>query len=294
TGVLLAWWARDLLVASGSGSIPRVDEVRLDSRVLTFSLLLAILTPILFGLVPALKLSAANLADSLKQTERSAGAGGSGVRGALVIAEVGLSLMLLIGAGLLMKSFIGLRRVDLGFNPEGVVTARIDLPDSKYHEARIQADFFQRLLVQLGAAAGVESSSLFTSEFRDPFSSEGRRFDSSNPSTAFHLLVGPRYFSTLQIPFLSGREFTDSDSIGSPGVAVINKALADRFFGGQDPLGYKIKVGAPGRGSFLTIVGVAADVRGRGPIEPPQPFLYMAYPPAPLPSTTPAGPPNPG
>src|SRR5262249_18624534 len=212
--------------------------------------------------------AAANLADSLNQNDRSAGGGHGRVRGALVVVEVGLSLLLLISAGLLMKSFIGLQRADLGFNPEGVVTARIDLPDSKYHDAGLQADFFQRVLGQLGPGAGVESSSLFTSDFRDPFSIDGRPFDSSNPSTAFHLLVGPRYFAMLQAPLLSGREFTDRDSIGSPGVAVINKALADRFFDGQDPVGPRIKVGAPGRGPFLTIVGVAGDVRARGPIEP--------------------------
>src|SRR5262249_27779154 len=99
-------------------------------------------------------------------------------------------------------------------------------------------------------------------------------------------LVGPRYFATLQIPILKGREFGDSDSSGSPGVAIINKALADRFFVEQDPLDHKIKVGAPGRGPWLTVVGVVADVRDRGPLVPPEPALYLAYQQAPLPSAT--------
>src|SRR5262249_53846482 len=177
TGLTVAWWARDLLVAGGAASIPRIDEVQLDGRILAFSALLAVLTPILFGLVPALKLSSANLAASLKQAERSDGAGHGRLRGALVIVEVGLSLMLLVGAGLLMRSFIGLQRVDLGFNPEGIVTAQIDLPDSRYREARRQAEFFERLLGQLEPATTARSASLFTAEFRDPFSIEGRPFD---------------------------------------------------------------------------------------------------------------------
>jgi putative ABC transport system permease protein len=282
TGLLVAYWARDLLQAIGAESIPRLDEVGLDIRVLGFCVALSTLTPILFGLLPALKLSRVNLADSLKQGERSAGGSHNRLRAALVVAEVALSLMLLIWAGLLMKSFIGLQHVDLGFNPEDVVTARLDLPDSKYGDDRRQSEFFQELLGRLGSAAGAGSSSLFTGAFRDPFSIEGKPFDSANPATAFHLMVGPRYFETLQIALLRGREFTADDSMGSPGVAVINRNLADRFFGDQDPLGREIKVGAPGSGQWLTIIGVAGDARDRGPALPAEPVLYMAYSQAPI------------
>jgi putative ABC transport system permease protein len=281
-GLVVAVWARDLLVGIGAGSISRVDEIGLDSRVLGFCVLLSILTPVLFGLLPAIKLTRSNLADSLKQGERSGDAGHGGLRAALVVAEVALSLVLLISAGLLMRSFISLRSVNLGFNPENVVTARVDLPDSKYHEPRPQAEFFGKLLEHVGPQAGAESSTLFTTAFRDPFSIEGQPFDASNPSTAFHLLVGPNYFATLQIPLLRGREFNGGDSIGAPGVAIINKALADRFFGEHDPLGSQIKVGAPGGGPWLTIVGVSGYVRDRGPVEPPAPTLYMAYQQAPI------------
>ena len=277
SGLVVAWWARDLLIAIGAGSIPRVDEVDLDARVLCFCLLLSLVTPFLFGLVPAIKLARNNLTDSLKQGERSAGSGHGRLRGILVVAEVALSMVLLISAGLLMRSFIGLQRLNLGFNPEGVLTAHLDLPDSKYREPRRQAEFFQLLLGRLGPAAGAESSTVFTTAFRDPFSIEGQPFDASNPSTAFHLLVGQGYFSTLQIPLLKGREFNADDSIGAPGVAIINKALADRFFGSQDPLGRQIKVGAPGRGPWLTIAGECGDVHDRGPAEPAAPTLYMAY-----------------
>jgi putative ABC transport system permease protein len=281
-GLVVAGWARDMLIAVGAGSIARVDEIGLDARVLGFCVFLSFLTPVLFGLLPAIKLTGNNLADSLKQEERSADAGHGGLRGALVVAEVALSLVLLISAGLLMRSFISLRSVNLGFNLENVVTARVDLPDSKYHEPSRQAEFFKQLLGRLGPVAGVESSTLFTTSFRDPFSIEGQPFDASNPSTAFHLMVGPGYLGTLQIPLLRGREFTGDDSIGSPGVAIINKALAERFFGDQDPLGRQIKVGAPGRGPWLTIVGVSGDVRDRSPAEPAPPTLYMAYQQAPI------------
>ena len=282
SGLVVAWWARDLLIALGAGSIPRVDEVHLDARVLSFCLLLSAMTPFLFGLLPAIKLAGNNPAYSLKQGARSAGSGHGRLRGTLVVAEVALSLVLLISAGLLMRSFIGLQRLNLGFNPEGLVTARVDLPDSKYREPRRQAEFFQLLLGRLGPAAGAESSTVFTTAFRDPFSIEGQPFDASNPSTAFHLLVGPGYFSTLQIPLFKGREFSTDDSIGAPGVAIINKALADRFFGSQNPLDRQIKVGAPGRGPWLTIVGVCGDVRDRGPAEPAVPTLYVAYEQAPI------------
>jgi putative ABC transport system permease protein len=276
SGLVIAWRARDLLIAVGAGLIPRVDEVRLDVRVLSFCLTLSIITPFLFGLLPALKL-ANNPADSLKREQRAERSGHGGLRSILVVAEVALSLVLLISAGLLMRSFVGLQRLNLGFNPEGLVTAHVDLPDSKYHEPGRQAEFFQEVLGRLGPVAGAESSTLFTTAFRDPFSIEGQSFDASNPSTAFHLLVGPSYFSTLQIPLLRGREFTGADSIGSQGVAIINKSLADRFFGDQDPLGRQIKVGAPGRGAWMTIVGVAGDVRDRGPVEPAAPTLYLAF-----------------
>jgi putative ABC transport system permease protein len=281
SGLVVAWWARDLLIAIGAGSIPRIDAVHLDARVLCFCLSLSAVTPFLFGLLPAIKLAGNDLTDSLKPGERSAGSAHGRLRGTLVVAEVALSLVLLISAGLLMRSFIGLQRLNLGFNPDGVLTAHLDLPDSKYREPRLQAEFFQQLLGRLGSAAGADSSTLFTTAFRDPFSIGGQPFDASNPSTAFHLLVGPSYFSTLQIPLLKGREFNADDSIGAPGVAIINKALADRFFGSQDPLDRQIKVGAPG-GPWLTIVGVCGDVRDRGPAEPAAPTLYMAYEQAPI------------
>ena len=283
-GLLLVYWGRDLLITAGSKSIPRIDEVNLDLRVLGFCATLAILTPMLFGLAPTVKLSSSNLIDGLRQTARRRRLGRG--RGLLVAVEAGMSVVLLISAGLLIRSFIGLQRVDLGMNPDNVMTARLDLPDSKYHDAARQAGFFQDLFSRLTAVPNVQSSSLFTSAVQDPFSVEGKPFDPSNPSTALHLLVAPRYFETLQIPLLSGREFTSSDVIGSPGVAIINRALARQFFADQNAIGHHIKVGAPGSGRWLTIVGVVGDSRDEGPAAAPSPTLYIAYQQSPFPSAT--------
>jgi predicted permease len=274
-GLLLAIWGLDALIALSPEDIPRLDQVGVDARVLVFTLAISLLTGFAFGLVPALQASKPDMNETLKEGGRGSTGGiqGKRVRGLLVVSEIALSLVLLIGAGLLIRSFVRLQKFDLGFNPNNLLTMRLQLPGTKYREEKQFVDFYQQLFQRMRSVPGVESvgatSSIFLTDTPNStnFSIEGRPAFTDAESIEVPLdAVTTDYFKVMNIPLLRGREFDGHDQIGSPLVAIINETFARRFFPGEDPIGKRFLYGRPQGPNppWRTIVGVVADVRRTG------------------------------
>jgi putative ABC transport system permease protein len=265
-GVLLAMWGVDLLLSVSPDSIPRVNEIGLDLPALAFTLLVSLGTGIVFGVVPALQASKPNLNESLKEGGRNAGASlrRNRVRSFFVIAEVAICLVLLVGSGLMIRSFIRLMNVNPGFNPHNVMTIKFS-PGRKYDSTQKVASYFKDTLARISAVPGVESagavlslplsggsgSRYFGIEGRPP-QPAGQGFNANLNFTA------PGYFTTMGIPLLGGRDFSDSDAEGSDSVAIINQQMARMFWPDDDPLGQRIRVGD---GPWRRIVGIVGDLK---------------------------------
>jgi putative ABC transport system permease protein len=291
-GLLFATWGVEALSSAVSNSVPAVvlQNVRLDARVLTFTLGAALLTGLLFGLVPALHFSKSNLSETLKEGGRSGSEGGSRqrVRSAFVVAEVALSLLLLVGAGLLVKSFLNLRQADLGFDPERVLTMRVALPEARYRENAQIENFYRALLQRVEALPGVESAGVtlglpMNGGIESGVTAEGHEVkDIKDVTIAVNLAVSPGYFKAMKIPLVEGRYFAESDREGAPRVAVIDDMMAERFFPNESPVGKRIRLGgvpAPGQPPppWMEIVGVVRHVRHYGPNEVARVELYRPY-----------------
>ncbi|MEK6321396.1 MAG: ABC transporter permease [Acidobacteriota bacterium] len=272
-GLLIANWGLRALVALSPEDIPRRGQIGIDLRVLGFTLLISLLTGLVFGLVPALRASRLDLNESLKEGGRGASGGVQSrhVRSTLVVFEVALSLVLLIGAGLMIRSFMQLQKVDLGFNPDHVLRMNIQLSRSKY-QGQQSAAFFRQLIERVEALPGVESAGAITAVFIEGlpdsgnFTIEGRApVPTAEQIEAPIDFVTPRYFRTMGISLLRGRELTEQDGPDSPRVVVINDTFARRFWQGEDPIGKRFKFGDSNSNSpWLTIVGVVADMRRTG------------------------------
>jgi putative ABC transport system permease protein len=286
-GMLFAVWGLDALKAIAPSDMPRIAEIGIDARVLLFTLGVSCLTALLFGLAPALQASSLNLNDTLKDGGRGASQGvrSRGLRRLLVVSEVALALMLLVGAGLLLKSFNRLQAVDLGFRPEGLTTMKLQLPALKYREESQRAAFYQQLLERLENTPGVESAGAITSVFlsKTPNSSffniEGRPlFQPSERVEAPIDSISPNYFQVIGAPLIKGRAFNTQDREGAPRVVIINERMARRFFPGEDPLGKRIFFGErpdPEQNPLRTIVGVVADTRRTGFDAEVRPETYL-------------------
>jgi putative ABC transport system permease protein len=270
-GFLLGLWSVELLTSFGADRIPRVEEIGMDQRVLVFTLLITLLTGFLFGLAPALQNSKPELSEALKEGGKGGGTGwrGKRARSLLVVAQIALSLVLLVGAGLLLKSFLRLHQVKLGFQPEHVLTAMISLPRERYAEARQRNGFYQKLLQQLSAVPGVQSAGVvdplpLVGDSNWEFFIEGgpRLPDGRGYNTNFRR-CSPDYFRTLSIPLLQGRLFTELDTAEAEQVLIINQTFQQRFFPNGDALGKRIAFRGPD-GPWHTIVGVVGDVRHVG------------------------------
>jgi putative ABC transport system permease protein len=288
-GLLMALWGVDLLKALAPGDIPRLSEIRLDVRVVGFTMLVSLLTGLLFGLAPALRLSKPDLQESLKDGARGASEGfrRQRMRNILVVAEVALSLVLLIGAGLMIRSFIQVQKINPGFNPERVLTMRVSLPQAKYMEPQAQRAFFRQLQSRVAALPGVESAGLVNFL---PLSHTGNMMSFAiegqgniGPNLQFRM-ISPDYFRTLGLPLSRGRGLTEQDREGSPPVAVINETLARTFFRGEDPLGKRIRLGSVDSPfPWLTVVGIVGDLKHYGLDDETRPELYISYQQPPLP-----------
>ncbi|HVG21553.1 MAG TPA: ABC transporter permease, partial [Blastocatellia bacterium] len=269
-GLLLAFWMVDFLVALSPEGTPRVDEIAMDGRVLAFSLMTAILTGVVFGLVPALQASKPDLNTSLKEGGKGTQAGSQGrrARSALVVSEIALALMLLIGAGLLMKSFVLLQGVDPGFDPRNLLTASVSLPRASYPESPQIVAFYSQLIDRIKALPGVQSVGAITNlplaggGTDSNFQVEGR--PPSEPDqrpVAWYDSVTPDYFRAMGMRRLKGRDFTERDNKDAPKVVIISEALARRHFPDEEPVGRRLQFG---KDDFREIVGVAADVKQFG------------------------------
>ena len=264
-GIGLAFAAMQLLIALGPASVPRLDELSIDLRVVLFAIGVALSTMVLFGLVPAIQSSRHDPQHALHADSRGAtsGAGRRRLRSALTIAEVALSVTLLIGAGLLIRSFARLQQVAPGFNPNGVMTARVGLPASVYPNGPSRRAFHERFLNDLRGRPGIEAAAIASGP---PLSGDFTGGDVKLPThtneealSSNWRLAGPGYFATLGIP-LRGREFAMQES---QAVAIISAALAATYFPDEDPIGRTIIMRSFGE-EPLTIIGVAGDVKTFG------------------------------
>ncbi|MGB7921790.1 MAG: ABC transporter permease, partial [Pyrinomonadaceae bacterium] len=270
-GLLLAVWGVDMLVSLSPEDLPRVKEVSIDPRVLSFTLLISVLTGIVFGLAPALSaISRGDLNETLKEGGRNTGAatGHNRMRSLLVVAEVALSLVLLVGAGLLIKSFLRLSQVETGFNATSVMTMRLGLQQAKYADATKRAAFYQQLLERARSLPGVEAAGVISElplsgQNNDTyFQIEGRppAAPGSDDRLANIRTASPDYFRAMGIPLVKGRFFTDGDRDGAPRATIISESFARYFFPNEDPLGQRLTIDI-GEPFNAEIVGVVGNIR---------------------------------
>jgi putative ABC transport system permease protein len=244
-------------------TMPRIDEVRVDQVVLGFGLLVSLLSGILFGILPAIRVSRVDPVDALTRGGRGLAAGfsHSRLRQGMVTAQLALATTLLVGAVLLLQSFVRLQRVPLGFDPDGVLTARIGLPRTAYPDASPVSGFYGELLESIGANPDVQAAAVATSA---PFASGVRRgVPVANRATAVSIsaaehIVSDNYFRTLAIPILAGRPFNDRDRAGSPLAVIVSQATARQLWPGATPIGQQLEIDR----RLHEVVGVAGDVRG--------------------------------
>jgi putative ABC transport system permease protein len=285
-GTFLAQYAMRVVLPLGGQGIPRLAQTSIDGRVLGFSLLLAFLTSVFFGLAPALHASKVDFASARKEASRASTRKHDRIRGALVIAQVTLGLVLVTGAGLLMASFLRLERSDLGLKPDHLLTFWFSLPEPQYNAAQ-QLAFYDQLLEHMRALPGVESAAgvwplpLGGDNLTVSFNIEERPTAQPNRPSARVAFATPSYFSTAGIPLLKGRLFNDHDDAKAPRVLIVNKAFADKFFPREDVIGKRITSGAsaPGEsnGIIREIVGVVGSAKLFAADAEPQPIYYFPY-----------------
>ena len=278
-GVLAAQWALGLVVMLGADFIPRAVEIAVDRNALAFSLMVSIATGLAIGVLPGLQAARVNVNEALKEASRGSTGTGHRLRSGLLIAEVALSLVLLVAAGLLLASFSRLQRVAPGFNPDGVFTAQVVLPAQRYDRDKLVA-FYEQLYRRLSALPGSTSAALTDTvpltgaQGPAPVAVQGRPLAPlSERANANRHLVSPRYFSTLGIPIRAGRDFDERDNARVPHVVIVNETFARRMFPGEDPIGRTLITGMaqlPSR-----IVGVVADVRGENLYSPPDADYFL-------------------
>jgi putative ABC transport system permease protein len=270
-GVALGHAGVQALLAVDPSSMPRSAEVGLDLRVVGFAAAATVLSATLFGLAPALRGARADIQSTLKESSLStAGGGRQWFRRGLVVAEVSLSVLLVVGAALMLRSFTHLMSVEPGFESEGLVSASVSLPQSDYEAPERVEAFYSAVIERVKAAPGVVAASagstvpLWTDQGVWDFEIDGRAKPGAGQMAwnAAAVVVRPGYFETLGVPIVRGRSFTAQDDARSPTVVVINQAMADRYFAGEDPLGRRIRiVGVTAPEGWMTIVGVSRDVR---------------------------------
>ncbi len=281
-GLLFAVWGVKLLSAFVPENVPRFDETSIDLRVLAFTLAASVLTGLLFGIAPALQSSGFDLNEALKEGGRggSDGRGRTRVRGLLIVSEVALSLVLLISAGLLIKSFVKLRNTDPGFDPSNTLTASLSLAPVRYDTDEKIADFYQRLVERVRALPGVLTVGavnplpLSENDYAFSFSIIGQPPPPPGQrQSAAARFVSPDYFKAQGVPVRAGRVFNEADKAGAPNVIVVNEAFARRHLAGVDPLGQRLRLGI--NGIEGEVVGLVGDVRGTSLATPAEPEYYV-------------------
>src|SRR4051812_26208706 len=295
-GLLLSVWALEFLKRVGARTIPRLSEVGLDLNVVGLTVLVSVGTGILFGLIPGWVSATPELTEALKEGGRGSTTGSrrNRIRNSLVVAEIALALVLLVGAGLLMKSFARLQSVNAGFNPQNVLTMEVSLPVTKYPRPvpgaspgpDSRATFFAEALRRINQLPGVEASGATTilplsgGNSDSSFGIEGRVMKPGTPGPDEEIrTITPDYFRVLQTPLLRGRFFNDGDTATSPQVAIINDALARKYWPNEDPVGKRITFSDTRKPDvkWITIVGLVGGVRHKGLEFDPQPEYYLPH-----------------
>jgi putative ABC transport system permease protein len=286
-GLLIAWLGGRALLAIAPPSIPRLDEVRIDVAVLAFALAVSLATGLLFGLAPALRAARGDSAETLKQGGKTSGpAGGTRrMRHALVVAEVALAVVMLSGAGLMLRSLAKLQAMDLGFDPSQLLTIQLSLPTQEYSEERA-VEHFRELTARVGGLPGVRSVAASGwlpmdggggGESSWSIQVDGRVVAAiADAPTATPAQVTPDYFPALRIPIVRGRGFTEADRGDAPLVVVVNQTMARQLWPGQDPIGHTIRMFGDDD-PWATVVGVAGDVRSSGFLAPVPPTMHFPY-----------------
>ena len=287
-GSLLAYLAVRAFLAFGPGQMPRLEEVGINSGVLLFTFVVCVGSGILFGLAPALETSRPSLSDPLKDTNRSSSSASAyRTHRALLVFEVALALIVMIGSGLLVRSFVRLSDVNPGIQTDHVITAAISLPN-KYAGPPQITQFWQQFLEKVQTLPGVKAASITMSlppnllAITNPFTVEGQGYDRNHSlQLAEEMTVSPGYFRSLGIPLMKGRFFSPSDKVESdkdPMIVIVNQTMAKQYFGDKDPIGRRIQTGDPDPSfPWETIVGVVGDVKYSGLDSGPGPTLYVPY-----------------
>jgi len=282
-GLVLAWWGVDLLVSLKPENLPRLEAIKLDTGVLVFASAVSVITGLVFGLAPAWVATRVNVSGSLKEGGRgTVGRVRQRLRSALVVIELALGLILLVGAGLLIKSFWQLRQIQPGLNPNNLLTLRLELPESGYKEIPKQVQFRRAMLDGVNSLPGVQAALI--SEL--PLSGEWLNHDftregwtlplGDEPNVETRSVMGD-YFRTMQIPLRAGRDFTPQDKENAPSVGIVNQTLVDRFFKDESPLGKRVRWARDAPDAWMTIIGVVGDVKHFGLDMPEEPTLYTPY-----------------
>ncbi|MEA2205273.1 MAG: putative transport system permease protein [Blastocatellia bacterium] len=285
-GVLLSIWATSLLVSLKPENLPRLQEIGVDLRVLGFTFALSCATGIVFGLLPAWTAARGGVSEGLKESGRTSTAGGARqrLRSTFVVVELAVALILLMGAGLLIKTFWNLRSVEPGFSTQRLVTMRIELPESRYKEVDTQMRFRSQMLEDVKTLPGVQAALI--SEL--PLSGDSLNHDfvidnrphidpGDEPSLESRSVMGD-YFRTMKIPLLAGRDFDSRDfSENAPLVGIANAEMVRQYFPNEDPLGKRMRWARNPKVEWITIVGVVGDVKHFGLDLPEQPGLYSPY-----------------
>jgi putative ABC transport system permease protein len=281
-GLLVARWMLEALTSLASGYLSRAGEVRLDWRVLAFTAGLSILTGVVAGLAPAFHVSRADVQETLKESGNSGSSGrGNWLRSGLAVAEVAAALVLLVGAGLLVKSFLRLQRVETGLRPEGVLTMRVSLPPARYDTTEKSALFYREVLGRVSALPGVEAAGVINMLPLQRYGNNGEiQVEGREPlppgrvPLTEYRVASAGYFKALGIPLQAGRLFEPADESEGARAIVVSRELVRIFFPDGDALGKRIKAGG---GDWWTIVGVVGDVKQSGLTQPSRPELFFPY-----------------
>jgi putative ABC transport system permease protein len=282
-GLLIAAWGLDLLISI----LPVTEayqfpvEIRIDRAVMLFTLVISVLTGIVFGLAPAWQASRPDVSEWLKEGGRAgSGPGHQRTRSALIVGEIAVALVLLIGAGLLVQSFVRLTRVDLGYDPKGLMTMWVPAPFSRYPNDEAKARFYKRLLEQVSQVPGADGVTMSSEPWFGLLNFQFNIEDEPLPTgdaTVRYSAIAPGYFNVLKSQLRSGRDFDDHDDARSPNVAIVNETLARRYFPDGNPIGRRIVLGYLGRRLVREIVGVSADIKQEELGLPTKPEMYVPY-----------------
>ena len=285
-GLLLAIWGTHLLVRLSPAIIPRVETVSVDARAILFLTSVSFLAVALFGTAPAFQTSRVNLSDVLKESARgTGGASRRGLRNFLIASEFALALILLIGAGLMVRTFVALQSVDAGFNPHNVLSMIVSVAGSPESASNRRAIFYHQVLDRIRTIPGVESGAginhlpIYGDMWGYHFMIEGR--PKPRPGEfpgAVYRVATPGYFETMRLPLVRGRAFSEADDSRAPGVVIINERAASAYWPGEDPIGEHISFDTDANGSpaWLTIIGIAKDAKQAALSAPANPELYVA------------------